>query len=878
MANKLETTQVTFNDEKITCARFTIDDISVPFVLKNIAVTGKDYTFSLYLKSNGDSSISVEGNNITSTTAWTRQYVTFSATKANVEISFNKTGTYYFYNTQLETGKICSDWTPNPEDISEDVLNAETIAKQTATKFSWLVKSGTSESNFELTDRTISLISKNINLNGIVTFMNTAKGEVYKNLYVPTGYADFESIKSTDDDICYGKLDSTSVAIDSSTYWQGSKCLKMTGTAKNRVRVYLGNKENNYGCIKVEQGKTYQITAYVKSDSEQNVSFGIDWITHGTKIDAATGTCYIESYLFNSQRPSIPTGCTTITPNTSWQRAITTFTVTDKTNSYYYISIVPTIYNQLTADANFWIDGIMVEEVESLNSEPNEFTNSVKATIIDGNSILTDSITADKLTANSITAEKIMADALKSKNYVVGESGSFLNLADGSFDSKYLKWDSVGKITASMGNIAGWEITSDSFYKDVDNYTVYVCPGTNENKDFLSVHDKNKVSGEEWSFYVRANGYMHCIYGDIGGWTINNSSIYRKGGWKSSTSGSAYFGDNGLSITDKFWVNSRGEAYINGSIIATSGNIAGWKINQNYLSAETTYQGETYNIYLNSSASLTASTKNNYLNSKAIVGIFPEIYGRSVHDAGIQILNEDGLNSLLMNKQLVFSRSDNMTNPFQKDKSMTRYTHGGIDFGWAWDVKNGNNWSGTTIKSQISWDSDTNKINIKSNDVLINDISVNSCKAGLVCRYWNNNNGNSINTNTNNSTWTFVPAFITTNDSNSMKPELFSKISNNQIKILKKGVYQFFIRVNCKSSTAFKRAYFSPFVNDERYSSYTETVYSPVVAWYQTLKIYTLELEKNDLVDFRGASQESISVSLQVNDVNIFVLDYEGKY
>lgn len=596
MANKLETTQVTFNDEKIACARFTIDDISVPFVLKNIAVTGKDYTFSLYLKSNGDSSISVEGNNITSTTAWTRQYVTFSATKANVEISFNKTGTYYFYNTQLETGKICSDWTPNPEDISEDVLNAETIAKQTATKFSWLVKSGTSESNFELTDRTISLISKNINLNGIVTFMNTAKGEVYKNLYASTGYADFESIKSTDDAICYAKLDSNSVAIDSSTYWQGSNSLKISGTEKNLVRVYLGNKENNYGCIKVEQGKTYQITAYVKSDSEQNVSFGIDWITHGTKIDAATGTCYIESYLFNPQRPSFPKGCTTITPNTSWQRAITTFTVTDKTNSYYYISIVPTIYNQLSKNANFWVDGIMVEEVESLNSEPNEFTNSAKATIIDGNSILTDSITADKLTANSITAEKIMADALKSKNYVVGESGSFLNLADGSFDSKYLKWDSVGKITVSMGNIAnwninstsiykgdgwksstsgsayfgdnglsitdkflvdssgnvstsnivitggsinisngnfiadsegnvemkgkvtsssgniaGWEITSDSFYKDTDDYTVYVCPGTNNNKDFLTVHDKNKSSGDEWPFYVHADGWMHCV-------------------------------------------------------------------------------------------------------------------------------------------------------------------------------------------------------------------------------------------------------------------------------------------------------------------------------------------------------------------------------
>lgn len=570
MANKLETTQVTFNDEKITCARFTIDDISVPFVLKNIAVTGKYYTFSLYLKSNSASSISVEGNNITSTTAWTRQYVIFSATKANVEISFNKTGTYYFYNTQLETGKICSDWTPNPEDISEDVLNAETIAKQTATKFSWLVKSGTNESNFEITDRVINLISKNINLDGIVTFINTAKGEVYKNLYTSTGYADFESIKSTDEAICYAKLDSNSVAIDSSTYWQGSNSLKISGTEKDRVRVYLGNKENNYGCIKVEQGKTYQITAYVKSDSEQNVSFGIDLITHGTKIDAATGTCYIESYLFNPQKPSIPKGCTTITPNTSWQRAITTFTVTDKTNSYYYISIVPTIYNQLSKNANFWVDGIMVEEVESLNSEPNEFTNSAKATIIDGNSILTDSITADKLTANSITAEKIMADALKSKNYVVGESGSFLNLADGSFDSKYLKWDNAGKVIANDITVVGGSINvNDKFIVnndgiatlqgatvvgnitaesgkigkfDLDNLalvtgdTDITCAGLGGSSQAfwagsLTMDDAPFRIGYDGKLYAsdaNISGIINSTDGSIGGWNIKNSSIYVK--------------------------------------------------------------------------------------------------------------------------------------------------------------------------------------------------------------------------------------------------------------------------------------------------------------------------------------------------------------
>lgn len=759
---------------------------------------------------------------------------------------------------KIEKGTKSTSYSPSPEDVAH---NIKTVEEQTATKFSWLVKSGTSESNFELTDRIISLISKNINLNGIVTFMNTAKGEVYKNLYASTGYADFESIKSTDEAICYAKFDSNSVAIDSSTYWQGSNSLKISGTAKDRVRVYLGNKENNYGCIKVEQGKTYQITAYVKSDSEQNVSFGIDWITHGTKIDAATGTCYIESYLFNPQKPSFPKGCTTITPNTSWQRAITTFTVTDKTNSYYYISIVPTIYNQLSKNANFWVDGIMVEEVESLNSEPNEFTNSAKATIIDGNSILTDSITADKLMANSITAEKIMADALKSKNYVVGESGSFLNLADGSFDSKYLKWDNAGKVIANDITVVGGSINvNDKFI--VNNDGIATLQGATVVGNITA--ESGKIGKFNLDNLALVTGDTDVTCAGLGG------------------SSQAFWAGSLIMDNAPFRVGYDGKLYasdadISGIINSINGNIGGWKISNGSFSSGKTYQGETYDIYLNSSGKIIASNENKYNNSKIIFGIFPEIYRRSVYDAGIQILNKEGTNSLLMHDQIVFSHMDDMSNPFQKDKSMTRYTHGGIDFGWAWDVKSGNDWSGTTIKSKISWDSDVNKINIKSDDVLINDVSVNSCRTGLVCRYWNGN-GNSINTNTNNSTWTFVPTFITTNGNNSMKPELFSKISDNQIKILKKGVYQFFIRVNCKSSTAFKRAYFSPFVNNKRYSSYTETVYSPVVAWYQTLKIYTLELEKNDLVDFRGASQESISVSLQVNDVNIFVLDYEGKY
>ena len=48
--------------------------------------------------------------------------------------------------------------------------NAQTIANQTASKFEWIVKSGTSASNFTLTDRTAQLVADSINLKGLVKF------------------------------------------------------------------------------------------------------------------------------------------------------------------------------------------------------------------------------------------------------------------------------------------------------------------------------------------------------------------------------------------------------------------------------------------------------------------------------------------------------------------------------------------------------------------------------------------------------------------------------------------------------------------------------------------------------------------------------------
>lgn len=110
---------------------------------------------------------------------------------SSIMLGANKAVTWYFKEMMCEEGTINSSWTVAPEDVDSAIsdvdtkantakntadtakataTNAQTIAQQTASKFSWIVKSGTSATDFTLTDRTAQLVADNINLNGLVTF------------------------------------------------------------------------------------------------------------------------------------------------------------------------------------------------------------------------------------------------------------------------------------------------------------------------------------------------------------------------------------------------------------------------------------------------------------------------------------------------------------------------------------------------------------------------------------------------------------------------------------------------------------------------------------------------------------------------------------
>lgn len=534
-ANTIEkVTDIDLNGKSIECAKLTITDTSVPFVLKNIMTSGKDYTFSLYLKNTNSSSITIMGEELTSSATWVRQYTSFAATGTDLSILFKVTGTYYFYNMQLETGKICSDWTPNPADVDDDLENTTSIAQQAADKFSWIVKSGTSASNFEITDRMMNLVSEHINLDGVVSFVNTASGNGKRNLYnLP--YADFENIASKESEICYTKDKGVStVAIDKTTAYNGNKSLKISyakaNLNSNVTPVYLGSSKNNYGCVPFEAGKKYILSCYIKADTNAGL-FVLDVQGHDTP-DTSTGGLYLSKF----DPTKLPGSSKWVGLSTSWQRAICAIEVST-TSSNGYWSIVPLIWgtsSSLPDTFNVWVDCIMLEEVDSLSNQPSVFITD-QETVIDGGTIKTHTVTADCLAANAIMSQNYELD--DNGNVVLG---SFLNLADGSFSSKYLNWDENGTLTAANVNISG----------------------------------KIKATS-----------------GTIAGWTITDGKMYTNGSGKYSgigKNGSAYAfwagataEDNG--VTGAYRVKHDGtleatKAIISGSVTATDGKIADWNI------------------------------------------------------------------------------------------------------------------------------------------------------------------------------------------------------------------------------------------------------------------------------------------------------------
>lgn len=132
--NTRETVIITSpNGTEEECAKFVIDDISESFVFHGITEVDEKYVFSAWVKSDTESSLTIENQQMSVTTEWARRKVGITATSKSLSIKFNTVGTYYLYKSQLEIGDVMTDWAPSPEDIKASLeikINRENLVSE----------------------------------------------------------------------------------------------------------------------------------------------------------------------------------------------------------------------------------------------------------------------------------------------------------------------------------------------------------------------------------------------------------------------------------------------------------------------------------------------------------------------------------------------------------------------------------------------------------------------------------------------------------------------------------------------------------------------------------------------------------------------------
>jgi hypothetical protein len=224
--------------------------------------------------------------------------------------------------------------------------------------------------------------------------------------------------------------------------------------------------------------------------------------------------------------------------------------------------------------------------------------SKIKAGTITATQIAANAITAEKIAANAVTAAKITTDAIKSRNYVANSVGSFLNLADGTFTSKNLKWTSDGSLTGSNVNLTG---TITAKYGKIGKFNIndyYLMAGSGSNAAGMS-GDQAFWAGGELSnvapFRVSYDGKLVASNATITG-KISGSSI--SGGTISGASitGGSITSNTTINVSTDLKVGNN--VYLNQSVNTTkkiefaSGNMImnTWTNSYNYLTMRSNYR------------------------------------------------------------------------------------------------------------------------------------------------------------------------------------------------------------------------------------------------------------------------------------------------
>lgn len=454
---------------------FSFDNFTI------LGINGGDtITFSCDIKGTSDShapfiSIHISDNNwygsdviqkntsVSISSSWQRVSVTIttptglSKNHMWLAIHGNYQSDLYVRNFKLEKGNKATDWTPAPEDVSQDATNKASQALTDAKNYSsnavnWVTSNGSSTTslNSMVKKWTDGAVSDTAQINGGWIKANTITAS-------KIALADFTNYSQLTRDTAatYGFAvtdDTDGTWFSTQGIWRDqfiSETFPCNGGESYLIEYDIStnakganNSTDTKNYIGVAIG-VYGYTGTVGSNGLPNKATNIWYATRVTGSEAAPVT-HVK---------------TTITTSTATKQ----FRIFLQSNGYYF-------------EGTTKIRNLSVRRMYG------------GTLIVDG----------------SITADKIATDAIKSRNYISsgGTQGSFLNLSDGSFTSPNLSWDSNGNLIASnanlrglinatKGTVGGWNIATNGLYSGIDENAIKIYSATTY--DAQTMYQKQKI-------------------------------------------------------------------------------------------------------------------------------------------------------------------------------------------------------------------------------------------------------------------------------------------------------------------------------------------------------------------------------------------------
>lgn len=440
---------------------------------------------------------------IANTNEWQHYECTFKNPLANVRICY---AILFCYNptsgifsttdwveikkssVKLEKGNKATDWTPAPEDVANDISAVDTKvtavstkATQLADKFNWLVKSGTSATDFTLTDRTATLISQYINLNGLVTFSGLSS-DAQSKITSAGNTANSALSKAGTAQSTANSANSLASTANSTANSAKSLVDSLNSTTEKRYRLKVDLSSSTYdankyypvvlnGGIPSEGMYKYECNVQLNSGSKPSWSthsggFSVNLIAHMKANGWSTtdGNGYIEEnyYEYCDKMPAYVTQYTYSSKVVFYLRG---------GGAYYLYSPVvndtATIYTTKTnlnnSDWPYYVEPTTTPSNSYVVMTPSVIGSWCSAndkTMINGGKIYTGSVTAEKISVNTLSSlsanlGSITAGSININNKFIVDSAGNLKATSAEL---------TGKITATSGTIAGINIESGRLY------------------------------------------------------------------------------------------------------------------------------------------------------------------------------------------------------------------------------------------------------------------------------------------------------------------------------------------------------------------------------------------------------------------------------